>query len=75
MTWLAVSSPHSNSNESEADVIREFQDASQDALMIRGSLVIELRLPNTQRPEPLVLFAQDGDWPTKLALRAVPAVV
>ena len=72
MTWLAVSSPHSNSNESEADVIREFQDASQDALMIRGSLVIELRLPNTQRPEPLVLFAQDGDWPTKLALRAVP---
>ncbi|AZV80567.1 hypothetical protein EBB79_21195 [Parasedimentitalea marina] len=34
--------------------------------------MVELRLPNSQRPEPMVLFTQDGDWPVRLALRAVP---
>jgi hypothetical protein len=75
MVWLAVSSSHFNRFHSrgiESDAARDHKETDQDALLVRGSLVVEMRLPNSQRPEPLVLFAQDGEWPVKLALRAVP---
>lgn len=75
MVWLAVSS--SNFDQFDAGGIEpgasaEQGDCNPDALLVRGSLVVEMRLPDSQRPEPLLLFAQDGDWPVKLALRAVP---
>lgn len=75
MAWLAVSSEQINRFNAlgvETDAAPNHKETDQDALMVRGSLVVEMRLPGTQRPEPLVLFAQDGDWPVKLALRAVP---
>lgn len=43
-----------------------------DALMLRGTLVMEMTLPDGHRPEPLLRFSQDGDWPIELALQAVP---
>lgn len=43
-----------------------------DALMLRGTLVMEMTLPDGRRPEPLLHFKQDGDWPIELALQAVP---
>lgn len=43
-----------------------------DALLVRGSLTAEFRLPASTRPEPLLLFSQGGGWPLKLALHAVP---
>jgi len=75
MTWLAVSSPQSNVFDLAglgADRSGTQDEQDRDALLVRGSFVFEVRLPNSRRPEPLVLFAQDGDWPVKLALRAVP---
>lgn len=75
MAWLAVSSSQFNRFEphgigtGDGSLTRK---TDQDVLLVRGSLVIEMRLPSTQSPEPMVLFTQDGDWPVKLALRAVP---
>ncbi|MBY6140060.1 Hint domain-containing protein [Leisingera daeponensis] len=34
--------------------------------------MLELHLPETARPEPLLLYSQGGDWPLRLALQAVP---
>jgi hypothetical protein len=56
-----------------------FQDCRPDhgpqqenALLVRGSLVIETRLTASARPEPLLMFEQGGSWPLKLVLQAVP---
>ena len=75
MAWLAVSSSQNNrfkADGSGTEPAPVHPTADQDALLVQGSLVVEMRLPSTSRPEPMVLFAQDGDWPVKLALRAVP---
>ncbi len=75
MAWLAVSTLHCNRFDRrglETNSTSANCEADLDELLVRGSIVIEMRLPSSQRPEPLVLFAQDSDWPVKLALRAVP---
>jgi hypothetical protein len=43
-----------------------------DALMLRGTLVVEMSIPDSPRLEPLLQFSQDGDWPISLAIQAVP---
>ncbi len=43
-----------------------------DALMVRGSLVIETRLPQSRRPQPLLQIDREGGWPFHLALQAIP---
>lgn len=48
------------------------QAGGGDALLLQGTLVVEMSIPDSPRPEPLLLFAQDGDWPLQLGLQAVP---
>ncbi|WP_281955226.1 Hint domain-containing protein [Pseudophaeobacter arcticus] len=43
-----------------------------DALMLRGTLVAEMSIPDCHRPEPLLQFAQDGDWPINLGIQVLP---
>lgn len=42
------------------------------ALLTRGSLVIETRLPTIKRPQPLVFYNRPGEWPFHLSLKAIP---
>lgn len=44
----------------------------RDALLARGSLVIETRLPGSVQPVPLILFGRGGDWPFRFSLLAIP---
>ena len=76
MTWIAISdqdsyqfAPSGLGRSKDAPVLA---DMSADALMTRGSLVIETRLPVIHRPHHLVYYAQTGDWPLHLSLQAVP---
>lgn len=76
MAWIAVSDSENHSfapcglgnPEGAVDLI----DSAPDALLTRGSLVIETRLPTTRRPRPLVYYSRTGDWPMHLSLQAVP---
>lgn len=47
-------------------------DTSPGALLTRGSLVIETRLPTIKRPQPLVLYNRTGNWPFHFSLQAIP---
>ena len=42
------------------------------ALLTRGSLVIETRLPTIKRPQRLVFYNRPGEWPFHLSLQAIP---
>lgn len=42
------------------------------ALLTRGSLVIETRLPTIKRPQSLVYYNRPGEWPLLLSLKAIP---
>jgi hypothetical protein len=42
------------------------------AMLARGSLVIETRLPTTRTPRPLVFFDRAGPRPFHLSLQAIP---
>lgn len=47
-------------------------DDAYNALLVRGSLVIETRLPTTSRPEPLLFYARSGENPVHISLQAIP---
>lgn len=76
MSWIAISD-----HESSRFSIRGLGNRSTNpalispvpgALMPRGSLVIETRLPNTRRPKPLLFYNHGGDWPMHLSLQSIP---
>ena len=77
MSWIAISdhdghviAPSGLGNRpNDADA----QAMSGDSLMVRGSLVIETRVPTTRRPRPLVSYNRDGDWPIHLSLQVAPS--
>lgn len=46
--------------------------SAADELVVRGSIVIETRLPQHARPQPLLQVDREGDWPFHLALQAIP---
>ena len=46
--------------------------ADGDSLLVRGTMMLEFHLPETARPEPLLLYTQGGGWPLRLAVQAVP---
>lgn len=72
MRWLAIVDPHQGRALLD-DLDRAHAEAGGgDALLVRGALVLELSMPDTRRPEPLLLFAQDGDWAFQLGIQAVP---
>lgn len=45
---------------------------TENALIIKGSIVIEIRTPEVRRPRPLLAFRQDGEWPMQLSLSIIP---
>lgn len=76
MTWIAASD-HENHYYAPTGLGRPeggptLIDTAGDALMTRGSLVIETRLPVTHRPRHLVYYNRPGIWPLHLSLQAVP---
>jgi len=76
MTWIAVSD-HDGYKFSASGLGRppdaaDLVGRSDDALMCRGSMIIETRLPASRRPRPLVYYDRPGDWPFHLSLQAIP---
>lgn len=76
MTWIAISD-HENHTFSEQGIGARADDPwllddSPDALLAKGSLVIETRLPVSHRPRHLVYYANGGDWALHLSLQALP---
>ncbi|MGR3617513.1 MAG: Hint domain-containing protein [Paracoccaceae bacterium] len=47
-------------------------DKSPDELLVQGSLVMETRVPATNKLQPLLIYNQTGEWPLHLALHAIP---
>lgn len=43
-----------------------------DAMLVRGSLVIETRLPQSLKPQALLHVERGGGWPFHLSLQAIP---
>lgn len=43
-----------------------------DALLARGSIIVETRLSPSTRPRPLVRYDREGDWPFHLSLQSIP---
>lgn len=70
MSWFAASGSGQNWFDPQALLAAGVPDG--DCLLVRGTLMLEFRLPESARPEPLLLFSQGGDWPLRLALQAVP---
>lgn len=70
MAWFAVSGGGYSWSDPQTLPAAGVPDG--DALLVRGTLMLEFHLPESTRPEPLLLYAQDGDWPLRLALQAVP---
>ncbi|WP_264211924.1 Hint domain-containing protein [Leisingera thetidis] len=70
MSWFAVSG--SGLNWFDPQVLRSAGVPDGDSLLVRGTMMLEFHLPETARPEPLLLYSQDGDWSLRLALQAVP---
>lgn len=76
MTWIGISD-HENHDFSSCGLDMpagnsDLMTDGEDTLVVRGSLVIETRLPASRRPEPLIFYNRTGDWPLHLSLLAVP---
>ena len=76
VTWFALTGQNESwfSPEIQRDRFGDTQrsGADPDALVLRGSIVIETRFPVLRRPRPLMYFQNSGDWPVHLSLQAVP---
>lgn len=76
MTWFALAGQNESwfSPEIQRDRFGDAQrpGADPDALVPRGSIVIETRFPALRRPRPLVYVQTGGGWPFHLSLQAVP---
>ena len=75
--WIALSDP-ANGSHFHPSGLGARPDAPQaietgpDALLPRGSLVIETRLPSISRPQPLLTYDRGGYVPMHLSLQALP---
>lgn len=72
MHWLGIVSCTGGKTDLRGLDAAETLAGGGDALMLRGTLVAEMTLPDSRRPEPLLVFSQDGDWPIDLGLQAIP---
>ncbi|MEP2717746.1 Hint domain-containing protein [Pseudophaeobacter sp.] len=72
MSWLGIVDLDQNTTDLAQLSQAQLQAGGGDALMLRGTLVVEMSIPDSRRPEPLLQFAQGGDWPIELGLQAVP---
>lgn len=76
MTWIAISDAEEDrfsvrGLESKPDAF-PLLDRGPDALIARGSLVFEMRLPATLSPVPLLIFDRPGPSPFYLSLQSIP---
>lgn len=76
MGWIALATEQdgwfSRTGLPAAPDDRPVLDAHADALLTRGSIVFETRLPALRRPRPLFYYRQGGVWPLHLSLQALP---
>ncbi|WP_245596893.1 Hint domain-containing protein [Leisingera aquimarina] len=70
MGWFAVFGGGHNWSDPQTLLTAGLTDG--DCLLVRGTMMLEFHLPESARPEPLLLYSQGGDWPLRLALQAVP---
>ncbi len=68
MGWIGIW--HPGGGPQYAPLSRE--QGRKDALLTRGTIVLETRLSASLRPEPILLFEQSGSWPVRLTLQSVP---
>lgn len=47
-------------------------DEGANGLLARGSIVVETKVPSTQKLQPLLVYNQGGEWPLHLAFHAIP---
>lgn len=72
MGWLGVTDLDQGGSDLAGMLQAQRREGGGDALMLRGTLVVELSIPDSRRPVPLLTFAQTGDWPINLHIQAVP---
>lgn len=76
MTWFALSDPDeawfSEFGAAPDGTAPPLLENGPDALVVRGSLVVETRVPLVSRPKPLFFFHRDGAWPLHLSIQALP---
>jgi len=72
MSWLGITDLEQGRSDLSGLLQAQRAEGGGDALMLRGTLVIEMSIPDSCRPEPLLQFSQGGDWPIDLQLQAVP---
>ena len=72
MTWFAISGQNESWFSPVSKSGAHLFDTGKDALVLSGSILIETRFPVLQRPRPLLLYENDGEWPFHLSLQAVP---
>jgi hypothetical protein len=72
MSWLGITDLQKGRSDLSGLIQALQAEGGGDALMLRGTLVIEMLIPDSRKPEPLLLFSQGGDWPIDLRLQAVP---
>ncbi len=77
MTWVGLRDQQSgvfaSTGLGHAPDARPLVATGRDALMPRGSIVVETRISPGRRPQPLIRFdRQHGGWPMHLSLQAIP---
>lgn len=76
MAWIAVATESdgwfSRSGAGGAQDGPPALDSHHDAMLTRGSLVIETQMPVLRRPRPLFYYRQGGVWPLQICLQALP---
>jgi len=72
MGWLGINDLEQGGLDLSGLSQAQRDEGGGDALMLRGTLVLEMSIPDSRRPEPLLLFSQGGDWPIDLRIQAVP---
>lgn len=76
MTWIALfDSETCLFDRSGLDPAPEQPAAASsgdDPLLTRGTLLIETRLPYSERPRTLIRYDRPGDWPCHLSLQIIP---
>lgn len=72
MGWLIINDLEGHRADRSGLLQAMQAEGGGDALMLQGSLVIEMSIPDSRRPEPLLMFSQGGDWPIDLRIQAVP---
>ena len=76
MTWIALSTPErdhwSPAGLDAPDGAASLLDGGADALMPRGSLVLEIDMSSADAARQVLSYATRGDWSMQLAVQVLP---